>query len=181
MVKNNTTEQDLIEKTVNVIDKNGYQDLSLRKLTKMIGLTTGAFYKHFDSKDDLFRKVSIELSEQFMDHLNLKDEQSAFDQILIIANYFVHQTQSHPQIMDFLFFNSNTSLINKDVNLTEFPLLKKMALLSRDANNSELSDQDFFLQIWSFIQGYAQLVKNGITSYDAHLVRQTLFNLTNGK
>uniref|UniRef100_UPI00263231EE TetR/AcrR family transcriptional regulator n=1 Tax=uncultured Lactobacillus sp. TaxID=153152 RepID=UPI00263231EE len=53
MAKNNTTEQDLIEKTVNVIDQNGYQDLSLRKLTKMIGLTTGAFYKHFESKDDL--------------------------------------------------------------------------------------------------------------------------------
>lgn len=181
MAKNNTTEQDLIEKTVNVIDQNGYQDLSLRKLTKMIGLTTGAFYKHFESKDDLFKKVSIELSEQFMQHLNLKEDQSAFDQILIIANYFVHQTQSHPQIMDFLFFNSNTSLINKDINLTEFPLLKKMAILSKQANKSHLSDQDFFLQIWAFIQGYAQLVKNGITVYDARLVRETLLRLTSDK
>ncbi|WP_297818349.1 TetR/AcrR family transcriptional regulator, partial [uncultured Lactobacillus sp.] len=125
--------------------------------------------------------VSIDLSEKFMQHLKLMEYQSAFDQILIIANYFVHQTQSHPQIMDFLFFNSNTSLINKDINLTEFPLLKKMAILSKQANKSHLSDQDFFLQIWAFIQGYAQLVKNGITVYDARLVRETLLRLTSDK
>src|SRR5699024_12402343 len=43
-----------------VIDKYGYEDLSLRRLTGTLGLTTGAFYKHFKNKNDLYEKVRSE-------------------------------------------------------------------------------------------------------------------------
>lgn len=176
MAKN--TEENLIQKTVNVIDKNGYQDLSLRKLTKMIGLTTGAFYKHFTSKEDLFNIVTVELSEQFINSLHLDPNTPAIDQLEVIANHFIGQTATHPNIMDFLFFNSNTSFMNQNVELNDFPLVKTIALLSREANTGKVSDQEFFIQVWSFIQGYAQLVKNGITEYDPKLMRKTLISLT---
>ncbi|MDM8291569.1 TetR family transcriptional regulator, partial [Lactobacillus crispatus] len=39
-------------RTIIVIDKYGYEDLSLRRLTGTLGLTTGAFYKHFKNKND---------------------------------------------------------------------------------------------------------------------------------
>jgi len=38
------TEQKLIQRTIKLINQQGYQDLSLRKLTQAIGLTTGAFF-----------------------------------------------------------------------------------------------------------------------------------------
>ena len=53
------TQDKLVGKTITVIDKYGYQNLSLRKLTATLGLTTGAFYKHFKSKDALYEKVAI--------------------------------------------------------------------------------------------------------------------------
>ena len=56
------TQDKLVGKTITVIDKYGYQNLSLRKLTATLGLTTGAFYKHFKSKDALYEKVAIELA-----------------------------------------------------------------------------------------------------------------------
>lgn len=37
------TQDKLVGKTITVIDKYGYQNLSLRKLTATLGLTTGAF------------------------------------------------------------------------------------------------------------------------------------------
>ena len=54
-----TTEEKIINQTVHLIDTNGYQNLSLRKLTKELGLTTGAFYRHFKDKNELFQKVVI--------------------------------------------------------------------------------------------------------------------------
>ncbi|MDE6546272.1 MAG: TetR/AcrR family transcriptional regulator, partial [Lactobacillus sp.] len=39
-----TIEEKIINQTIHLIDTNGYQNLSLRKLTKELGLTTGAFY-----------------------------------------------------------------------------------------------------------------------------------------
>lgn len=51
-----TTEEKIINQTIHLIDTSGYQNLSLRKLTKELGLTTGAFYRHFKDKNELFQK-----------------------------------------------------------------------------------------------------------------------------
>ncbi|NRO11202.1 hypothetical protein [Lactobacillus helveticus] len=39
------TEEKIIKETISLIDHQGYQSLSLRKLTNSLGLTTGAFFK----------------------------------------------------------------------------------------------------------------------------------------
>lgn len=49
-----STEQKIIDNAIQMIDHDGYQNLSLRKLAKQSNMTTGAFYKHFKNKDELF-------------------------------------------------------------------------------------------------------------------------------
>ncbi|QGV04137.1 TetR/AcrR family transcriptional regulator [Lactobacillus acetotolerans] len=168
------TENKLIIKAIKAIDKNGYQNLSLRKLTQSIGLTTGAFYKHFENKTILFQKVTSEISKEFINHAKIDDSLPAQEQILQIADYFVKQIKIHPNIMNFLFFNEEAvSALTKDS--ASYPFLKKIRTLIEQLNlKSSVSKQDFFIQIWSFIQGYAFLIKNGVTDYDPALVRTTL-------
>ena len=51
-----TTEEKIINQTIHLIDTNGYQNLSLRKLTKELGLTTGAFIDISKIKMNYFKK-----------------------------------------------------------------------------------------------------------------------------
>ena len=76
------TQDSLISRTIIVIDKYGYEDLSLRRLTGTLGLTTGAFYKHFKNKNDLYEKVAIELSKNFVNSIPLHKGASAKQQLL---------------------------------------------------------------------------------------------------
>ncbi|HBG91124.1 TetR/AcrR family transcriptional regulator [Lactobacillus acetotolerans] len=175
------TENELITKAIKAIDKNGYQNLSLRKLTQSIGLTTGAFYKHFENKNILYAKVTSEISKEFIDHAKIDNNLPAQEQILQIADYFVKQIKIHPNIMNFLFFNEEAvSALTKDS--ASYPFLKKIRTLIEQLNlKSGVSKQDFFIQIWSFIQGYAFLIKNGVIDYNPALVQTTLKQLINGE
>ncbi|WEV38973.1 TetR/AcrR family transcriptional regulator [Lactobacillus sp. ESL0680] len=173
------TEKQLVEKAIKVIDQEGFQNLSLRKLTAAIGLTTGAFYKHFNSKDDLFKQATIRLSQEFIAQIDFHSDVPE-KQLLQIADYFIKQVQEHPNTMDFLFFNNNATLAFKN-NDHEFPFLTKMLQLTDQiTQNSNITSHDFFIQIWSFIQGYSLLIKNGITDYNKQLVQTTLTQLIKG-
>ena len=161
------TEDQLILRTTQVIDKNGYRNLSLRK-----HLTTGAFYKHFKDKDNLFKAVAQELSQEFIEAIDFNSS-SPTEQLLQIADYFVNQIQKHPNKMEFLFFNDQSIIALKQKDLT-YPFLHKLLQLIEQINtNSNMNSQDFFIQIWSFIQGYTFLIKNKVTTYQPDLVRKT--------
>lgn len=50
-----------------------------------------------------------------------------------------------------------------------------MKVLVNELNpKKNVSNQELFIQIWSFIQGYAALVNNKIVEYDEDLVKRTL-------
>ncbi|WP_289460791.1 TetR/AcrR family transcriptional regulator, partial [Lactobacillus intestinalis] len=102
---NDKIEDQIIKVTINFIRTNGYQTVSLRKISQAAGVTTGAFYKRFKNKDVLFYRTAMILSQQFVTKFAINNELSAFDQILQIAQQFCKEFQEQPQVMDFLFFN----------------------------------------------------------------------------
>ena len=63
---NDKIEEKIIKATINFIRTNGYQTVSLRKISQAAGVTTGAFYKRFKNKDVLFYRTAMILSQQFV-------------------------------------------------------------------------------------------------------------------
>ena len=43
----------IIERSIPLFEKHGYQDSTVRDICKNAGITTGMFYRHFKSKEDL--------------------------------------------------------------------------------------------------------------------------------
>lgn len=62
----NNTRTKIIALTIQKIQQGQLQQLSLRNLSQQLNLTTGAFYKHFKNKDDLFYVVSENSRTVFM-------------------------------------------------------------------------------------------------------------------
>ncbi len=53
------TDQRIMDKAISMINEHGEESLSLRKLAQGIGLTTGAFYTHFSTKEELLQAVTV--------------------------------------------------------------------------------------------------------------------------
>lgn len=177
----NNTEKLLIAGAVSYITKYGYQNLSVRKFTKEINMTTGAFYKHFKDKHELYVTLLHLLSKNFLENMPNIDDKDSFDQLLTLADYFIQQAKKYPNIINFILFTESnaTYVLNLEVNGAS--LKSKFHQLTQELNHSHLSDDDFFLQIWAFIQGYLLMVKNKLTEYNPQLVEATLKQLVKEK
>lgn len=180
--KLNSTEEKIIAKAISLIQNNDYTTLSLRKIAKMLGMTTGAFYKHFKDKDDLFYRMSIELSRDLAKQLSFDDtdKTTPFEKLVKISEQFCLRFETQPHLMTFLFFNPSLREITYTEN-NPFDFLNLIKNLISQVNHSNTTDSDFFIQIWSFIQGYSLLIKNKMTRYDAELIKITLTRLAEDK
>lgn len=177
----NNTEELLIAGAISYITKYGYQNLSVRKFTKEINMTTGAFYKHFRDKHELYVTLLELLSQNFLSNMPKLEGKDPFDQLFMLADYFISQAKKYPNIINFILFTDTnaTYVFNSEVN--GITLQKKFHELTKTLNHSHLSDDDFFLQIWSFIQGYLLMVKNNLTEYHPELIKATLKHLIREK
>ena len=58
---------------------DGYERSNLRKICKDAGVTTGAFYRHFDDKEDLFISLVDPLAKELLGFYNKFEEESFQD------------------------------------------------------------------------------------------------------
>lgn len=173
------TKDKIIQTAIKWIKTDNYENLSMRKLAAKIGLTTGAIYKYFQNKDELFYHVSIKLSQQLSTELLTNSEVSAKDELLLLASKLCQLSQEQSKLVNFLFFNpSLTNFYQK--NNQDFELYNRVMNLAHQVNQGGITDQQFFTQIWAFIQGYSLLITNQTTRYDHELVARTLYEMIRG-
>ncbi|CAH1852117.1 TetR/AcrR family transcriptional regulator [Convivina praedatoris] len=169
------TRTKIINNALNWLSDHNYQDFSLRQIMQTAGLTTGAFYRNFRDKEELFHEITLILSQKMNQELLEHSESSgdAFDQLLTLAQRLHQKFEQEPQVMNFLFFNDSLLGIyqQKEAN---FAFLSEIMQLVHQVNQKNIPDQQLFVQIWSFIQGYSLLIHHGIVQYDSSLVRMTL-------
>ena len=137
---NDKIEEKIIKATINFIRTNGYQTVSLRKISQAAGVTTGAFYKRFRNKDVLFYRTAMILSQQFVTKFAINNELSAFNQILQIAQQFCEEFQKQPQVMDFLFFNPTIIQVYQ-ADKNDFSFLQMIQRLAQQVNPGILNNQ----------------------------------------
>ena len=177
--KLDNTQDKIIQATVEWIKTDDYKNLSMRKLAAKIGMTTGAIYKYFQNKDELFYQVSIKLSQQFAEQLITAPEESAKDELLSLANKFCQLSKEQAKLINFLFFNSSLQNFYQHAN-HDFQFYDQVMRLVHQINSGAVTDQQFFTQIWAFIQGYSLLIINGVAEYEPILVEKTLNEMIGG-
>jgi AcrR family transcriptional regulator len=68
------TEQTILESALTLMRERDFDEVSVREICKAAGITTGAFYHHFSSKDDLLRRgfapLDRHLEAELADHLS---------------------------------------------------------------------------------------------------------------
>ena len=162
----------ILDATTQWIREKDYREISLRTLTNSIGITTGAFYKHFNSKEDLYYQVSILLSQELTERLNIDITAEPTSELLKVAEQICLLFKNEPYLMEFIMLNQSNNLDTQN-----FMFLDAINKLIQQVNptENEQSNKALFIQLWSFLQGYGALIKNKITNYDHELVKNTLY------
>lgn len=64
------THANILKSGLDAFLEEGYEKANLRRICKSAGVTTGAFYKHFTDKEDLFAKLVEPLADKINEIYN---------------------------------------------------------------------------------------------------------------
>ena len=90
MSKGEVTQQEILAQAAQVFSERGYAGTSMADLMRATGLSKGAIYNHFSSKDDLavqsFNYAMAQVRERF--RVCLQDRRNAIDRLLAVIDLF---------------------------------------------------------------------------------------------
>jgi AcrR family transcriptional regulator len=167
---------ELLEAGIDLINKEGNDNFSLRKVAALCGVSHAAPYSHFQNKDDLLKEMQTYVTAQFMEALEeivrtglYQDESELLIQIgKSYVLFFLH----HPQYFPFL-FSQPCMKIDLSMNADgegDFPPFR----LFRDVAQSALKKmrlpenkiQDAIISMWALVHGLSSIVTMKHVQYD---------------
>lgn len=171
----------IIDITINEINKNGYENISLRKITEELDITTGTFYKRFKDKNDLFLNTAEHISSDMFENIYSKIKDYEIDPKRSLINLGIEVIKlfnNKKNLTEFLFFNSNVLSAYTNKNLGKrFKLLNITKKIIYKCINDDTKVDYIFIQLWSFIQGYGHLISNKVCALDISMIENTLNKL----
>ena len=161
--------QALIDAGIRIINKEGEQGLSLRKVAAACGVSHSAPYAHYKDKDELLSAIKSSVTEQFTRYLHETvdgmEEESAEKAIVAMGKSYVKFFINNPDYYQFLFYNQKitvhlTAGEDHEEDYPPYVLLKALFFRYLDEKNMRLGDEEIELElikIWSTVQGIASI------------------------
>ncbi len=165
----------LIETAIDLINKEGLSNLSLRKVAALCQVSHAAPYSHFKNKEELLEAISDHISNRFTqifnDILSANDKDNPVILNKIGEAYFLFFMEN-PQYFNFLFFHGNPK-INLSLNdkkrdsFPAFQIFKDTAsCIFKNAGMSDEMTENMIIIKWAFIHGFTSIAAMKGISYD---------------
>lgn len=157
----------LIEAGIELINIEGEKQFSLRKVSKLCGVSQAAPYSHFKDKEDLLKAMQEHVTNQFVEILeeavncypNKNDERAIYQMGVSYVMFF----KNNPQYFHFLFsqpcMEINLSLEENEIkNYPPFEILKQtvLSVLGGSGMSKERMEEKI-ISLWATVHGLASI------------------------
>ena len=185
---------ELITKGLKLLDEEGYENFSLRKVAKACHVSHTAPYRHFKSKDDLIMAIAIEAHYKFNQCLEEAVNKYPNDnkiQLKEMGYAYVKFFVENPEYLRLLFlsdFANSIKHINHDTFIngeqpfnTFYKAIERCQSEIQNGEGDSVDPNALALSSWGLVHGMAILIAQKDFSYDGEyldLVRKILWDKT---
>ena len=175
---------ELIREGLRILDVEGYDGLTLRKVAKACQVSQTAPYRHFINKDALIGEITLHALRLFNDALQAAVDRNPGDsrmQLLDMGVSYIRFFIGNPEYLRLLFFSNIRDRINKE----------QLAVWDKEYNNAQQeghpyntldtavarykadhpeegrTQDELVLLCWGFVHGIATLMTSGDLHADA--------------
>ncbi len=160
------THEKIVESAIAHFEKNGFSGASIRQICADAGVTNGAFYSHFQSKEDLFRAIVspvvegmrtlyTEENEHYMDIKSVDDVRNVLGQTFSSNRRLIHYVYENADIFrSILLGASGTEYENFGDDLAREEASNTIGFLKKCRSITQRSDrlsEELIRQISRFI------------------------------
>lgn len=168
--------ESLIKMGLKLLNEEGAEKFSLRKVAALCDVSHSAPYKHFKSKEDLIKAISEYVSSKFQTSLqeiadNYKD--NLHKRIIELGKEYVLFMVENPDYLKFLFLNNckNGIIVNKNEiknpEYITFNIFKNCAIdYFKSINIKEKDYAQNIIAMWSMVHGIAIMLSNKTFEYE---------------
>lgn len=171
-----TLKQEMIEKGLQLLNKEGYEGFSLRKVAHLCNVSHAAPYKHFKNKEELISAITLQVVDSFRASLLEAVKKPAGNpktRIIELGKQYVKFMVENPEYLKFLFLSTSDfpvvvregKFIHSDNS--PFTVFEKSAadyLASIEVKPKEWADHTLIL--WSIVHGLSVLLVNNSIQYE---------------
>ena len=157
----------LIDAGVRIINEEGEDKLSLRKVAAACEVSHAAPYSHFKDKEELLAAIKSDVTERFMGELekDMEKAESAEQAILLMGKTYVSFFSNNPDYFKFLFASQKlVAHLRMDKEYPDdyppFLLLKntyKKYLSEKNINMDYKEQEAGLLKIWASVHGLSAI------------------------
>lgn len=167
--------RELLKKGLQLLNKDGYENFSLRKVAILCGVSHAAPYKHFNSKEELITAIIADVSKSFVTVLEdvmqkFSDDPKA--RAIEMGKQYVKFMVENPDYFKFIFLTDhhNPIIVKDDVFVIRaghpFEMARKCAAdYYASINLDEKEHAMETLSWWGMIHGFAVLMVHNTISY----------------
>ena len=175
-MKRNTEElkEKLISFGIEEIRTNGIDRMSMRTIAQKCGVTHGAPYKHFGSKDRYIQVVMEHLSMFFLKNMiqGIDTSIDARTQLTLMGCNFVRFAQEETYLFEALFIKFPYNYM--ELSQETISVNSSLPGFEHEENLSS-GDAEILIHFWSFIAGLALLVRSPVgESFKENDVQKTV-------
>ena len=189
---------ELIQKGLKILDKEGYDSFSLRKVAKACLVTPTAPYRHFKNKDELIAAIALEASRKFDDVLQKAVEKFPDDprkQLREMGCNYVEFFVKNPEYLRLIFLSDIAQKMKfeeivlanctSDHDRTGKPFETFYKTVERYKNqyhskkSTAMTLRELILYCWGLVHGIAILISRKDFQYEGdpmEIVRKIMWN-----
>ncbi|GAA3633171.1 hypothetical protein GCM10022297_10100 [Lactobacillus hamsteri] len=171
-----TAQQKKIIKTASkIIEKDGIEKLTMRKLAKQAKLHPNCLYQNFENKNEILKHVAKSMTDDVLSETRFENK-NAKEQLIFAVSAFLKRLSEQPHVIDFVFFNKDIDQIlpEDSISIPNHFIGKINAAINERPSNKQVDTQNLFIRILSTIHGLAMMIKQGMLAYHPQLAEVRL-------
>jgi AcrR family transcriptional regulator len=186
-----TTAQRIAQAALDLLEREGPEAVSMRRVADAVGITPMAIYHHFPNREALLNFVTNAEFASFADRNRaFLGKGSAEDQIVASMDPYIDYAFEHPRVFDYVFAapRPGARRFPEDFRARKSPTLTPAADALKSAmQRGELREDDEWeiaFELWAITHGYVALYRGGRINLTQKqfraLVRRALRRLIHG-
>lgn len=98
------TRNRILHEALKIFSSKGIRETTIKDIARAVGITEGAIYRHFDSKEQIVRSLFLNSSQDFYNHLNsaLSKAQNFEEALKNLTEAFLNYAFTNPEAFKFI-------------------------------------------------------------------------------
>jgi AcrR family transcriptional regulator len=167
-VKEATTAERIAEAALRLLEREGENAVSMRRVAQAVGITPMAIYHHFPNREALLNSVVDREFEKFLGYMQARPMRGSVESCLLSSmDSYISYAFDRPRIFDYVFSQPRPDARRypDDFRARRSPTLNPIAdLVAKAMESGYLKRDDIWeiaLELWAHAHGYIMLYRGG--------------------